>query len=72
MQDTRQTETVVPVQSEIDVEQLESLTRDYNLADAILEGCENTTQAFNWGDGQATACAMSAAVIAAEKKGFSL
>lgn len=41
----------------------------YTLADAIREGSQFTTQAYNWGDGE-TACAMSAAVLAARARGY--
>jgi hypothetical protein len=42
---------------------------NYTLADAIREGCKVSDQAYNWGDGD-TACALSAAVIAATARGF--
>ena len=42
---------------------------NYTLADAIREGCKVSEQAHNWGDGD-TACALSAAVIAAHARGF--
>jgi hypothetical protein len=42
----------------------------YTLADAIREGSLVTTQADDgWGEGE-TACAMSAAVIAARRRGY--
>lgn len=41
----------------------------YTLADAIREGSLVTTQADGWGEGE-TACAMSAAVIAARRRGY--
>ena len=52
-----------------DLGEIELNTMEYSLADAIREGCSVTTQAYNWGDGE-TACAMSAAVIAARARGF--
>jgi len=42
---------------------------NYTLADAIREGCKVSDQAYNWGDGD-TACAMTAAVIAAKARGY--
>lgn len=45
------------------------VTTSYTLADAIREGCQVSEQAYNWGDG-ATACAMTAAVVAARSRGF--
>lgn len=42
---------------------------NYTLADAIREGVKVTTKAEGWGDGD-SACAMSAAVIAATNRGF--
>lgn len=50
--------------------EIELSTMQYTLADAIREGSEGTTQVRNWGDGQETACALTAAVIAAEKRGY--
>lgn len=41
----------------------------YTLADAIREGSTVSDQAYTWGDGE-TACALSAAVIAAKARGF--
>lgn len=41
----------------------------YTLADAIREGSLVTVKEEGWGDGD-TACAMSAAVIAATSRGF--
>ena len=46
-----------------------SVLTNYSLADAIREGGLVTVQAFNWGNGE-SACAMSAAVIAARSRGF--
>lgn len=48
---------------------IELNTMEYSLADAIREGSGATEQAYNWGDGE-TACAMSAAVLAAKARGF--
>jgi hypothetical protein len=42
---------------------------NYTLADAIREGCMVTDQAYEWGNGD-TACALSAAVIAAQARGY--
>jgi hypothetical protein len=41
----------------------------YTLADAIREGSMVTTQEYGWGNGD-TACAMSAAVMAARARGY--
>ena len=48
--------------------ELEVLTT-YTLADAIREGCQVTEQEYGWGDG-ATACAFTAAAVAARSRGF--
>lgn len=40
------------------------------LGDLVLEGSQNTTQAFNWGSGE-TACALSAAGLALQARGYS-
>ena len=45
------------------------VTTNYTLADAIREGSTVTTQIYNWGDGE-TACALSAAVMAAKARGY--
>jgi hypothetical protein len=42
---------------------------DYTLADAIREGSMVSKQTYGWGDGE-TACALSAAVMAAKARGF--
>lgn len=41
----------------------------YTLADAIREGSTVSDQAFTWGDGE-TACALTAAVMAARARGY--
>lgn len=46
-----------------------SVIGNYTLADAIREGCLVSTQEYGWGDG-ATACAMTAAVVAARSRGY--
>jgi hypothetical protein len=45
------------------------VTTKYSLADAIREGCLVTKPAQGWGTGE-TACALSAAYIAAKARGF--
>jgi hypothetical protein len=45
------------------------LTEGYTLAQAIREGCLVTSKEEGWGTGD-TACAMSAAAIAAVNRGF--
>lgn len=53
-----------------DLGQIElSVIGSYGLADAIREGSLVTVKEEGWGDGD-TACAMSAAVIAAVRRGF--
>lgn len=49
--------------------EIELRTMEYTLADAIREGCSVSEQAYNWGDGD-TACALTAAVIAAKARGY--
>jgi hypothetical protein len=46
-----------------------SVYTGYTLADAIREGSTVSTQAYNWGNGE-TACALTAAVIAASARGY--
>lgn len=46
-----------------------SVYTGYTLADAIREGSTVSTQEYGWGDG-ATACAFTAAVIAAKARGY--
>lgn len=45
------------------------LTAPYSLADAIRDGIKVTNKARGWGDGS-TACALTAASIAAKSKGL--
>lgn len=45
------------------------LTAPYSLADAIRDGIKVTDKARGWGDGS-TACALTAASIAAKSKGL--
>lgn len=49
--------------------ELDLLTKPYSLADAIRDGGKVTTKAIGWGDGQ-SACALTAASIAAKAKGL--
>lgn len=42
---------------------------NYRLSDAIREGSQVSAQAVGWGDGE-KACALHAAVIAAEARGY--
>lgn len=46
-----------------------NVTTSYTLADAIREGSTVSEQAYNWGNGE-TACALTAAVIAAKARGY--
>lgn len=52
-----------------DLGEIELRTMEYSLADAIREGSSVSEQAYNWGDGE-TACALTAAVIAAKARGY--
>lgn len=40
------------------------------LSDAIRLGAKDTTQAYNWGDGIETACALTAASIVIREMGY--
>lgn len=57
----------------LDATEVKSLERmNYRLSDAIREGSTVTKQAVGeWGDGE-TACALSAAVIAAKARNYDL
>jgi hypothetical protein len=46
-----------------------SVLTGYTLADAIREGSSVSEQSYDWGNG-ATACALTAAVIAAKARGY--
>jgi hypothetical protein len=46
-----------------------SVYTGYTLADAIREGSSVSEQAYDWGNGE-TACALTAAVIAASARGY--
>lgn len=50
-----------------EVKELDRL--NYRLSDAIREGSKVSEQAHAWGDGD-SACAMSAAIMAARARGF--
>lgn len=45
------------------------VTTSYTLADAIREGASVTTQEYGWGNGD-SACALTAAVVAAKARGY--
>lgn len=49
--------------------EIELRTMEYTLADAIREGSTVSNQAYDWGTGD-TACALTAAVIAAKARGY--
>lgn len=53
------------VLSEIEMDVL----TNYTLADAIREGSSVTEQTGGWGNGE-TACALTAAVVAAKARGY--
>lgn len=40
------------------------------LSDAIREGSKNLTQEYGWGDGITNGCALTAARVAIESKGY--
>lgn len=63
-------ETVEETRKAISDEQLESLTRNPTLADLIRVGSAVTVQTSGWGNGQDTACALSAAYIGAKATGW--
>lgn len=50
-----------------EVKELERL--NYRLSDAIREGSTVSEQAYGWGNGE-TACALTAAVLAAKARGY--
>ena len=62
-------ETAEQLAAEINAIELDVMT-NYRLSDAIREGSKFTSQTTGWGDGQQTACAMSAAFIAGKARGF--
>lgn len=47
----------------------EKVVTGYTLADAIREGSQTSSQAYDWGVGS-SACALSAAAIAATARGY--
>lgn len=63
-------ETVEETRKAISEEQLEALTRAPRLSDLIRVGCTVTAQTSGWGNGQDTACALSAAYIGAKATGW--
>lgn len=42
----------------------------FKLSDAIREGSQNMRQEYGWGDGVETGCALTAARVAIESKGY--
>lgn len=70
---TRTMERTETVTEQDILAQLHSLELDvmtsYTLADAMREGSQVTTQEYGWGSG-ATACALSAARLAARARGY--
>jgi len=56
-------------ETKADLGEIELKAMEYSLADAIREGSTVSDQAYNWGDGD-TACALTAAVIAAKSRGY--
>jgi hypothetical protein len=66
--DEKAAELTTVLENELGEIEMKVLT-EYTLADAIREGCKVTDQAYTWGNGD-TACAMSAAVIAATARGY--
>lgn len=68
MSDTKFDRKVDELARSIDEIGLE-VTTSYTLADAIREGSGVTKKANGWGDGN-SACAMTAATIAAKARGY--
>lgn len=64
---TKIDEKVDELRKELEVIELESM--QYKLSDAIREGSTVTSQAYTWGNGD-TACALSAAALAAKARGY--
>lgn len=54
---------------DLSVIELGVLATGYTLADAIRDGARHTTQVYGWGQGT-SACALSAAVLAARAAGY--
>lgn len=65
----RVAETAEELAAEINAIELDVMT-NYRLSDAIREGAKYTRQTTGWGDGKETACALSAAFIAAKARNF--
>lgn len=65
----KKAEELTELRKELGQIELDVLTK-FTLADAIREGSLITTKAEGWGDVEQTACAMSAAVIAARSHGY--
>lgn len=54
-----------------DATEVASLERlKYRLSDAIREGSQVSSQAFNWTGPEDSMCALSAAVVAAKARGY--
>jgi hypothetical protein len=62
---------VLPEVETISAQEARELERSVTLTfgDLIREGSQSTTQAFGWGNGE-TACAVSAAYLAAKSRGL--
>lgn len=67
---TKTDEKVMELKGIIDATEVADIKRmNYTLADAIREGSSVTDKADGWGDGD-KACALHAAVIAAQARGY--
>lgn len=64
---TKIDEKVEEIRTAIDPADLDRL--NFRLSDAIREGSSVSEQAFTWGDGE-NACALSAAVMSAQARGY--
>lgn len=53
-----------------DLAEIEAVSKEPTLADMMRMGAKHTDQAVGWGDGYATACALTSAAIAARGAGL--
>lgn len=62
-------ESIKSAPTDGELEEIYATPHKYTLADAIREGSKYTTQSYNWGHGE-SACALSAAALAAQAHGY--
>jgi len=55
-----------------DITPAEIARHNYRFSDAIREGSAITAKDEYWGDGETTACAYTAGIIGAQKRGYDL